>query len=578
MCGEIDLTAVGASWWVERTVYDAAGNRVASASGTKAGAGETFTMGTGAGKPGWTGKIIWRVKDGCGNEGYAETALTFADTKNPTPVCIQDISTAGMNTDGSVAIWAADYNLGSYDNCSEVEVYFKDADGNKVASLDFTCDNIGTNELAMYVSDASGNEDFCYVTLRIDDNTGVCGAQGDEASILGEIATLSGDMVESATVALNVGAQDVTDVEGQYAFNATTNSQYRVRASKSDDYMNGVSTLDLVLIQKHVLGLQTLDSPYKIIAADINSDESVSAIDLVELRKLILGIYTELPNNDSWRFADAGQTFDEPTNPFPFVEQLSVNLGEANISGQNFIATKVGDVSGNAIANSLIASKGRSAGSLTLQVADATVNAGELVEVAVSADAFNNISAYQFTMNVEGLEFVSVASGAVDMTAEGVAVLDDNTITAAWFNTAAVSTSETLFTMTFKATANTTLSAAIALNSSVTSAEAYTATADKLDLGLAFDNNVASSFALFQNEPNPFGDVTRIGFELPQAGVATLTVFDVTGKTVTTRSQDAAQGANFFELRKAELNATGVMYYQLESGEFTATKKMIVIE
>ena len=74
-------------------------------------------------------------------------------------------------------------------------------------------------------------------------------------------------------------------------------------------HRNGVSTLDLVRIQKHLLGIEALSSPYDLIAADANNSESVSAIDLVELRKLILGIYTELPANQSWRFVDKGFLF-----------------------------------------------------------------------------------------------------------------------------------------------------------------------------------------------------------------------------------------------------------------------------
>ena len=45
----------------------------------------------------------------------------------------------------------------------------------------------------------------------------------------------------------------------------------------------------------HVLGQEVLDSPYKMIAADINNDKEISALDLIELRKLILGVYNELP-------------------------------------------------------------------------------------------------------------------------------------------------------------------------------------------------------------------------------------------------------------------------------------------
>ena len=75
-----------------------------------------------------------------------------------------------------------------------------------------------------------------------------------------------------------------------------------VSASKTDDYTNGVSTLDLVLIQRHILGLTKLDSPEKLLAADVNKDGKVTASDLVELRKLILSLSSKLNNNDSWIF------------------------------------------------------------------------------------------------------------------------------------------------------------------------------------------------------------------------------------------------------------------------------------
>ncbi len=57
----------------------------------------------------------------------------------------------------------------------------------------------------------------------------------------------------------------------------------------------GISTVDMVKIQRHILGLEPLDSNCKLYAADANNDNVINGIDLVELRKLILGIYTELP-------------------------------------------------------------------------------------------------------------------------------------------------------------------------------------------------------------------------------------------------------------------------------------------
>ncbi|MBK7937144.1 MAG: hypothetical protein IPJ82_08605 [Lewinellaceae bacterium] len=96
--------------------------------------------------------------------------------------------------------------------------------------------------------------------------------------------------------------------------------------TKDDNPLNGVSTYDLVLISKHILGLEPLNSPYKMIAADANKSNSITTFDIVEIRKLILGIYNELPNNTSWRFVDKDYVFPQPTNPFAttFPETKSV--------------------------------------------------------------------------------------------------------------------------------------------------------------------------------------------------------------------------------------------------------------
>ena len=86
-----------------------------------------------------------------------------------------------------------------------------------------------------------------------------------------------------------------------------------------------------------ILALQDLDSPYKIIASDANDDGNVSAIDLIHIRKLILGIIVEFPNGqNSWRFVDESFAFNNPSNPFPFDEIIDfVNLNQ-NMTNQNF--------------------------------------------------------------------------------------------------------------------------------------------------------------------------------------------------------------------------------------------------
>jgi hypothetical protein len=89
-------------------------------------------------------------------------------------------------------------------------------------------------------------------------------------------------------------------------------SDYTVTPTMELDPLNGVNTYDLILISRHILGLEPLNTAYKLIAADANKSGTVTTFDVVELRKLILGTYTELPNNSSWRFVDKTQVFVSP--------------------------------------------------------------------------------------------------------------------------------------------------------------------------------------------------------------------------------------------------------------------------
>jgi hypothetical protein len=129
--------------------------------------------------------------------------------------------------------------------------------------------------------------------------------------------------------------------------------------------LNGVSTFDLVLIRRHILGADTLDSPYKIIAADINKSGAVSTFDIVEIRKLILVINTSFPNNTSWRFVDASYVFPNPSNPFaePFPESIFVNDLINDELDVNFVAIKIGDVN-NSVVTSLFTSGSENEGKL----------------------------------------------------------------------------------------------------------------------------------------------------------------------------------------------------------------------
>jgi phage tail tube protein FII len=115
----------------------------------------------------------------------------------------------------------------------------------------------------------------------------------------------------------------------------------------------------------------------------------------------------------------------------------------------------------------------------------------------------------------------------------------------------------------------------------VTRAEAYTGQdlkVSNVSLTMRSLTPEADYPELYQNEPNPFRGATTVSYYLPEASKVVLTVYDATGRVVTVRKADAIKGMNSEVFTKEQLGVAGVLYYKLESGEFTATKKMIVIE
>ncbi len=415
------------------------------------------------------------------------------------------------------------------------------------------------------------------------------------SSVSGMIRTEEMEAVEDVEVYLAGGASFfelfITANDGMYEFNNVPLDQnYTVTPLLDQFPMNGVTSFDLVLIAQHILSINELDSPYKMIAADINRSGSITTLDLVELRKMILYINTDFPNNTSWRFVDANFVFPDATNPFAsaFPEIVNIN-GMLEAVENDFVGVKTGDVNGTAVANNLTGADDRSFnGDLPFNVKDMKMEAGETYEVIFSSDAFEAIAGYQYTLNfnTEMLEFVDVSAGDLTGMSEanfGLSLLNEGAITTSWTNDAPISMKgdAELFRITFKAKQATQLSEALAVNSRFTKAEAYDVNTENgqlnlLNVTLRFDDALSTKFTLMQNTPNPFSDNTVIGFVLPEATSATLTVFDVSGKQLKLINGDYEAGYNEVSLDRGDL-AEGMLYYKLETTNNTATKKMLLI-
>lgn len=164
-----------------------------------------------------------------------------------------------------------------------------------------------TLSLDMTVADLTGNQDFCRVSLIIQDNNGHCDDIITSATLSGKITTEYSGIPKAVKVkytASEINDSVMTnDINGQFEIpNLPLLKNYKLTPALNTDPIQGVTTLDLVIIQRHILGLKSLDSPYKMLAADVNNSKSITAADLVEIRKLILGVTDKFSKCTSWVF------------------------------------------------------------------------------------------------------------------------------------------------------------------------------------------------------------------------------------------------------------------------------------
>ncbi len=544
-------------------------------------------------------KIKWFITDDCGNESICEYNFTIRDRKPPTVFCIQSLSVNILPT-GMITLWATDFLQFAEDNCTPTQFlqyairkgntgtsFPTDGNGDPQTTISFDCSELGTQQVQMWCRDRSGNATFCMSSILIQDNSGNCD-EPDPVILGGFVRTPLNIGIEGVAVPLEGSAPfippfsyfpgAITDSFGLYVYSGSIpiNSSFTLTPFYDINPLNGVTTFDLVLISKHILGIEALGSPYKLIAADANKSSSITTFDIVELRKLILGIYQELPFAESWRFVPTSYTFPNPLNPFTpaFPEEISVASLQGNMGDADFVGLKTGDVNYTAVVNAKGSPEERSAGNQYFLVSanSQSVLYGEVIEVAFSAGEM--LEGCQFTLNTHGLEVLEILPGA-DMGLEHFALFPEkNALTVAWEQGG-----QAAFTLKCRANVSGDLREMLAISSRITKAEAYQQAiankTERFELALKFPES--TTFELFQNRPNPFEDATEIVFNLPEAAIARITISDLSGRVLYARTGDFEKGMNTISIDKSALAASGVLYYQVETAQDRAVRKMIRI-
>jgi len=89
---------------------------------------------------------------------------------------------------------------------------------------------------------------------------------------------------------------------------------------------------------------------------------------------------------------------------------------------------------------------------------------------------------------------------------------------------------------------------------------------------------IITDYSLSQNYPNPFNPTTTISYQIPKAGFVTLKVYDVLGKEVASLVNGQKTSGRYNVQFGGSKLTSGIYFYKISAGDYSATKKLILMK
>lgn len=371
----------------------------------------------------------------------------------------------------------------------------------------------------------------------------------------------------------------VTNESGSFELEVKEGSRVQIIPDKEDDIRNGLSTMDLIMIQRHILGKQLLTSPYQLIAADANNDKKLSPTDVLYLRRIILGKLDGVDVSSSWKFVDANYVFSNKktayAEDYPTVKDIRY-VNKDLIT--DFVGVKLGDVDQSVnVTRSSSRSADREMKLLTVE--DAVLNPGDVVSIPLRMKEDMLVQGMQFALKFPAgsVDIESVSSESVLLKGEEYSVMEGE-FRISWFDVegASLHQGEEFITLEVRVREKISVKDLFSVSQVEVESEMYDMNDRSYQVALAYDDN-DSGFEVYQNRPNPAQGYTKISYVTDRNTSVNLTIHDLNGKVIYAQEAQASRGVNEFEVQTDQLSG-GVLYYTISDGEQRATRKMVVIK
>ena len=402
------------------------------------------------------------------------------------------------------------------------------------------------------------------------------------ATVTGKLISPMDDAIAGVEISVTgtENKKTTTDKNGSYTLQLNPGS-YTLTAVKKYEKVksNGVSTLDLAMIQSHILYMQTLNSPYKVIAADADSSGAVSSVDIVYIRRMILGLDTSLPGNRTWAFVDSAKSFANPMSPFPITNAVNLTVLSGKVN-QTFRAIKLGDVNWDrnpAVEQSQVLD------TMGLFCETSELPNGEMV-VRVRAGKVHDVMGFQFTLHWDDShqKFLGVGENPMGVSF-GDKWADEGYLVLSWNDPASHGVSlqkgDLLFELRFSSMSQPQQKALEAGSWKVVTEVFDKAYRSQVLLWEASRDHVGqpSSLVSFRVFPNPAGSFVHVQWQSEFVGQGYIRILDTQGRKLLEQKVDISRGVNF---QRLELDGIvfrqGIYFIQLDSdGKRTISRLMI---
>lgn len=379
------------------------------------------------------------------------------------------------------------------------------------------------------------------------------------------------------------------------------------------EWLRGVTVDDLVAIRDHILGVTPLPNGYRMIAADATKDNMVTTLDILTLRRLILGIHHDfLPNQEQpWRFIPefVPQDFPAPfnLNPFALLGGAYLEQGWPYVlpadGKRGFDGMKIGDVNFSWLNDQNCPNEFSEpgGGGATLAVPAISLSQNEVAALTVKITNPQELSSFQFALKLpaDQLEVLEVQTNTLpDYSVEdnfGLNLQNPDALTTLWFKntsgTFMMPGNSPLFTVIVKAKSSiSNLQELISLFPEITPDRFYqsagTQTVQVVPLAITVgpetgnrsekDTERVNSPHYIQCTPNPFSDACTVTINhIGEREETVLTVTDLNGALVLQQSLLIFEGENNYEVSTFKTLPNGIYIVSAKLNNQLLTTRVI---